>query len=58
MKSSKYYFHIKKKILVDFQICISVPLMALVDFTNNQKTISGIIYRGSIYTLKLIKGNS
>ena len=44
--------------MVDFQICISVPLMALVDFTNNQKTIRGIIYRGYIYTLKLIKGNS
>ena len=26
MKSSIYYFHIKTKILADFQICISVPL--------------------------------
>ena len=26
MKSSTYYFHIKTKILADFQICISVPL--------------------------------
>ena len=26
MKSSAYYFHIKTKILADFQICISVTL--------------------------------
>ena len=26
MKSSLYHFHIKTKILADFQICISVPL--------------------------------
>ena len=26
MKSSTYLFHVKTKILVDFQICISVPL--------------------------------
>ena len=26
MKSSTYYFHVKTKILADFQICISVPL--------------------------------
>ena len=26
VKSSTYYFHMKKKILADFQICISVPL--------------------------------
>ena len=26
MKSSAYYFHMKKKLLTDFQICISVPL--------------------------------
>ena len=26
MKSSTYYFHMKTKILADFQICISVPL--------------------------------
>ena len=25
MKSSTYYFHVKRKILTDFQICISVP---------------------------------
>ena len=27
MKSSTHYFHMKAKILPDFQICISVPLM-------------------------------
>ena len=26
MKSSTYYFHVKTKILANFQICISVPL--------------------------------
>ena len=26
MKSSTHYFHLKTKILADFQICISVPL--------------------------------
>ena len=26
VKSSTYYFHMKMKILGDFQICISVPL--------------------------------
>ena len=26
VKSSIYYFHMKTKILADFQICISVPL--------------------------------
>ena len=26
MKSSTYCFHVKTKILADFQICISVPL--------------------------------
>ena len=27
VKSSTYYFHMKTKILVDFQICLSVPLI-------------------------------
>ena len=27
MKSSTYYFHMKRKIWSDFQICISVPLI-------------------------------
>ena len=27
VKSSTYYFHIKTKILADFQICVSVSLM-------------------------------
>ena len=27
MKSSTYYVHVKTKILADFQICISVPLI-------------------------------
>ena len=28
MKSSTYFFHMKRKTLADFQICISVPLMS------------------------------
>ena len=36
MKSSTYYFHIETKILADFQICISAPLIA--DGKENQKT--------------------
>ena len=32
VKSSTYYFHMKTKILLDFQICISVPLRWLVGF--------------------------
>ena len=31
MKSSTYYFHMKTKILADFQICISVPLMKILN---------------------------
>ena len=30
-KSSTYYFHMKTKLLTDFQICISVPLISHVD---------------------------
>ena len=33
--SSTYYFHMKAKMLADFQICISVPLTAMT--TNNNK---------------------
>ena len=29
MKSSIYYFHMKTKIMADFQICFSVPLSFL-----------------------------
>ena len=56
MKSSTYYFHRKTKILADFQICISVPLIGsgtenvkikLDDFTisNSKKEwLHGIIF--------------
>ena len=30
MKFSTYYFHMKMKIMADFQICISVPLTMFV----------------------------
>ena len=32
MKSSTHYFHVKTKILADFEICISVPLMENIIF--------------------------
>ena len=35
MKFSTYYFHMKRKILADLQICISVPLMNIL-FTVNK----------------------
>ena len=34
MTSSLYYFHMKTKILADFQICISVPLNRASYFLN------------------------
>ena len=32
IKSTTYYFHMKTKVLVDFQICISVPSKLLLVF--------------------------
>ena len=37
MKSLTYHFHLKAKILADFEICISVPLIGLFQ----KKTIQG-----------------
>ena len=34
MRSSTYYFHIKAKILADFQICISVALKITIEEKN------------------------
>ena len=39
VKSSTYYFHMKTKILADFQICISVPLTGL-KITVGHRTMS------------------
>ena len=39
-KSSLYYFHMKRKILTDFQICISVPLAENVIFVQSVCEIS------------------
>ena len=33
MKSSTYYFHMKTKILADFQIYISVPLKLVIYYS-------------------------
>ena len=30
VKSSTYYFHVKRKILADFQVCIIVPLRSAI----------------------------
>ena len=40
MKSSAYYFHMKTKILADFQICINVPLViALNKYKNASREV-------------------
>ena len=36
MKFSRYYFHMKANILPDFQICISLPLKALLQSKFNK----------------------
>ena len=41
MKSSTYYFHLKTKILADFQICISVPLST--HYINCKKLTSSVL---------------
>ena len=37
MKSSTYYFHMKTKILADFEICISVPLSCYLRYVWHMK---------------------
>ena len=36
VKSPLYYFHMKTKILADFEICISVPLRQSISRINNK----------------------
>ena len=60
MKSSTYYFHRKTKILADFQICISVPVIGsgtenvkikLDDFTftnSKKERLHGIIFHNNL----------
>ena len=46
MKSSTYFFHVKTKLLADFQTCISAPLIPL-------RREMMVIYEGTIsYNLK------
>ena len=40
VKSSTYYFHMKMKILADFKICISVPLMKAVFQAHSVRLLS------------------
>ena len=58
MKSSTHYFHVKTKILADFQICISVPLIiwshALMKDTENIKTVNLMVRQ----IKQKIKGNT
>ena len=59
VKSSTYYFHMKTKILADFQICISVPLIrskftltnSLLKLTSHGRYIKLFVVSGSIKKL-------
>ena len=50
VKSSAYYFHMKPKILADFQICISVPLKTTTAM-NPKISVVVISVETSIYLL-------
>ena len=58
MKSSTYYFRMKKKILADFQTCISVPLRKEKDSSQTVKTsthvassfVLNVYYTGDVST--------
>ena len=59
MKSSAYHFHMKIKILTDFQICISVPLIDLSQLksTSGQTKASSLLsfhYENFITDLVLV----
>ena len=43
MKSSTYYVHMKTKILAEFQICISVPLISFSTFCFVENTFTSFI---------------
>ena len=46
VKSSTYYFHVTTKILADFQICISVPLIFTYHYL--QQRIRFLIFTGDL----------
>ena len=50
MKPSTYYFHMKTKILADFQICISVPLKLFIFF--RYSLLSFYIHNATFLSLK------
>ena len=52
MKFSTYYFHIKMKILADFQMCINVPLMYWIPKMYKNHVGSRFIITSSKYILK------
>ena len=46
-KSSPYYFHMKTKILADFQICVNVPLITVL-VRNENLVKSGNLTEGKV----------
>ena len=54
MKSSTYYFHMKTKILPNFQICISVPLKAFNNYSIIMTNKSDVIIISSLQMLLLL----
>ena len=54
VKPSTYYFHMKMKILADFQICISVTLTYLASFS----VINKVDFSGGSYKFKVNNRNS
>ena len=60
MKSLTYYFHIKTRVMADFQICISVPLMASLSPTFQKKLTYLTNFsanNASFYKLKVLSQN-
>ena len=54
MKSSTHYFHMKTKILPDFQICISVPSKAFNNYSIIMANKSDVIIISSLQMLLLL----
>ena len=56
VKFSTYYFHMKRKILTDFQICISVPLSVIAFKDIGQFSIPRV-EKNMLYCLTVNKSN-
>ena len=57
VKSPTYYFHMKMKVLVDFQICISVPLIGYNLKAINLRNLKLGIIRHQSFLLKTHKNH-